>query len=213
MFVRPSWKPKSEEEIYVLIEQNPWALLVSNGPDGPFATDLPILLDRSRGEKGVLVSHIARANAHADVILSASIPALCIFHGPYSYVTSSWYPNRDMPPTVYYTAVHCYGRVAIQDKATLRRWLETLTNRMEAPFSDGWKTSEIPEPDIARRLNAIVGFEVEIERLEGKFKLGQDEPKKDALAVADKLRRSENASDTRLGEMTFEYNVGRRKLR
>jgi len=209
MFVRPSWKPTSEEEIYILIDQNPWGMLVNNGPDGPFATDLPILLDRSRGEKGVLVSHIARANAHSDVILSASAPALCIFHGPYSYVTSSWYPNRDMPPTIYYTAVHCYGRVSIQDNATLRRWLETLTTRMEAPFSDGWKTSEIPERDITRRLNAIVGFEVEIERLEGKFKLGQDEPKKDALAVADKLRESQSALDVMLGEMTYKYNVSR----
>lgn len=186
-------------------------MLVSNGPDGPFATDLPILLDRSRGSNGVLVSHIARANAHAEVILAASTPALCIFRGPYSYVTSSWYPNRDMPPTIYYTAVHCYGRVSIQDNATLRRWLETLTNRMEAPFSNGWKTSEIPERDITRRLNSIVGFEVEIERLEGKFKLGQDEPKKDALAVAEKLRESQKASDVLLGEMTFNYNVGRKE--
>lgn len=209
MFVRPTWKPNSEEEIYALIEAYPWALLVSNGPDGPFATDLPILLDRSRGRNGVLVSHIARANAHAKVILSASTPALCIFQGPHSYVTSSWYPNRDMPPTVYYTAVHCYGRVSIQDNATLRRWLEMLTNRMEAPFSNGWKTSEVPERDITRRLNAIVGFEVEIERLEGKFKLGQDEPKKDALAVAGKLRQSHKAADVLLGEMTFNYNIGR----
>jgi transcriptional regulator len=209
MFVRPTWKPNAQEEIYALIEENPWALLVSNGPDGPFATDLPILLDRSRGPNGVLVSHIARANAHAEVILSASTPALCIFHGPYSYVTSSWYPNRDMPPTIYYTAVHCYGRVSIQNNATLRRWLETLTNRMEAPFSNGWKTSEIPERDITRRLSSIVGFEVEIERLEGKFKLGQDEPKKDALAVAERLLQSKNPLDVILGQMTLKYNAGR----
>ena len=209
MFVRPAWKPNSEEDIYAVIEQNPWGLLVSNGPDGPLATDLPILLDRSRGTKGVLVSHIARANAHADVILSAATPALCIFHGPYSYVTASWYPNRDMPPTVYYTAVHCYGRVRIQDDITLRGWLETLTNRMEASFNNGWKTSDIPERDITRRLKSIVGFEVEIERLEGKFKLGQDEPRRDALAVAEQLASAENESAVTFSEMIVKYNLTR----
>ncbi len=209
MFVRPSWKPDSDEEVYALIEQHPWALLVSNGSDAPFATNLPILLDRSRGSKGVLVSHMARANPHAAVILSASTPALCVFQGPYSYVTSSWYPNRDMPPTVYYTAIHCYGKITIQDNATLRRWLEILTNRMEAPIANGWRTAEIPESEIIRRLNAIVGFEVEIERLEGKFKLGQDEPKKDALSVAEHLTQAPSPTNIALAEMIRKYNVAR----
>jgi len=195
--------------MYALIERHPWALVVSNGADGPFATNVPILLDRSRGAKGVLVSHIARANAHAEVILAASSPALCIFHGPYRYVTSSWYPQRDMPPTVYYTAVHCYGPIRIQDDQTLRHWLETLTNQMEAPFPNAWRTSEVPEPDITRRLKSIVGFEVEIERMEGKFKLGQDEPKKDALSVANHFMQKHDPLDVAFGELVRSYNIER----
>lgn len=209
MFVRPSWRPNSVEEIYALIEQQPWALVVSNGTDGPFATNVPILLDRSRSPQGVLVSHIARANAHAEVILSASTPALCIFQGPYRYVTSSWYPNRDMPPTVYYTAVHCYGSIRIQDNATLRHWLEILTNRMEAPYPNGWRTAEVPEAEITRRLNSIVGFEVQIGRIEGKFKLGQDEPEKDALSVAAHLGETQDPSDAAFANLIRAYNIGR----
>lgn len=82
MFVRPNWKPNSEEETFALIEQYPWALLVNNGESGPFATNVPVLLNRSRGKHGTLVSHIARANPHAEIVLSATEPALCIFQGP-----------------------------------------------------------------------------------------------------------------------------------
>lgn len=84
MFVRPCWKPQSEDEIYDFIDQNPWGLLVNNAEHGPYATNLPLLLDRSRKGKGVLVGHIARANAHAAVLGSGSAPALAVFQGPYS---------------------------------------------------------------------------------------------------------------------------------
>jgi transcriptional regulator len=187
MFVRPCWKPNTREDTYHVIEHYPWALLVSNGDDGPYATNMPFVLDRSRGEHGVLVGHIARANEHARVLQANTHPTLAIFEGPSSYVTGSWYPNRDMPSTYYYTAVHCYGKVRLQTDCELEHWLGILTNRMESEFPDGWKMNEIPHYDITRRLSHILGFEIPIQRLEAKFKLGQDEPKKDAMAVAAKL--------------------------
>src|SRR6267378_3106510 len=210
MFVRPCWKPHSEEEIYEFIEKHPWALLISNGQSGPYATNLPLLLDRSKGKKGTLVGHIARANTHADLIGSASEPTLAVFHGPHSYVTSSWYPNRDMPPTYYYTAVHCYGYVQLQDEKQLHRWIEILTERMESAIENGWKTSEIEESAITRRLKAILGFEIPIDRLEGKFKVGQDEPVMDALFVAHHLALRNGDGDKVLSEITRKNNVTRR---
>jgi transcriptional regulator len=211
MFVRPCWKPKSDEEVYSFIEQNPWALLVNNGEQGPFATNLPLLLDRSAGSRGVLVGHLARANAHAEAIQSATTPTLAIFQGPLTYVSSSWYPRRDMPPTYYYTAVHCYGTIRIQDEKEMRRWIEILTERMERPIVNGWKMSEIEEPAIARRLPAIIGFEIDIHRMEWKFKLGQDEPKKDALAVATHLRDRGREGDDALAADIQDYNGARRE--
>src|ERR1700676_3263322 len=78
-----------DEEVYSFIEQNLWALLVNNGEQGPFATNLPLLLDRSAGSRGVLVGHLTRANAHAEAIQSATTPTLAIFQGPLTYVSSS----------------------------------------------------------------------------------------------------------------------------
>lgn len=211
MFVRSCWKPRSEEELFPFIEAHPWSLLVNNGSDGPYATNLPLLLDRSRGKFGTLVGHIARANAHAQVLRTTEIPTLAIFQGPYSFVSGSWYPNRDMPSTYYYTAVHCYGGIHIQSDSDLEHWIEILTNRMESSFTNGWKLADVPPSDIKRRLPAIMGFEIEIARLEGKFKLGQDEPKKDALAVSQILERSSTTSDVELSRLIREYNANRKE--
>jgi transcriptional regulator len=106
MFVRPCWKPKSEQEVYDIIRDNSWGTLISNGDSGPFVTNLPFVFD-TRRTPIVLNSHLARANDHAAALLVATEPVLAVFEGPSSYVTASWYPDRDMPPTIYYSAVHC----------------------------------------------------------------------------------------------------------
>ncbi len=201
--------PQSQRDVYEIIMQNPWGILVSNGNEGPSATNLQFVLDSTRGEKGVLTSHLARANGHAAALQQLAEPALAVFHGPSSYVTASWYPGRDMPPTVYYSAVHCYGPLVFQDQARLRESLEDLTTRSEADVPNGWKTDEIPDEAIQRRLPAILGFELKIERLEAKFKLGQDEPKRDAMAVAERLLKSTNPQDVALGAMVYRYNEAR----
>lgn len=209
MFVRPSWTPATPEEALGLIEDHPWALLVSNAADGPLATNLPLLLDRERGPHGTLVGHIARANRHASALRDAAAPALAVFEGPWSYVTASWYPRRQMPSTYYYTSVHCYGRIRLQDERELEAWLERLNDTMEALVPNGWKMTEIPHSEIARRLPHILGFEMTVERIEAKFKLGQDEPRADALAVAGRLAAAEEASHRALAEMVRRYNVDR----
>ena len=210
MFVRPCWKPWDAEAAYDLIGAHPWALLVQNGDDGPFVTNLPFYLDRSRGPLGTLVGHIARMNDHARVLAETLAPALAVFEGPESYVTASWYPKRDMPSTWYYTAVHCYGRIRLQTSAELEASLGELNGRMERSTPNGWKLDEVPHSEITRRLPAIVGFELEIGRLEAKFKLGQDEPLKDVLAVADRLAGSADPSVRLLAGMVRRANDGRR---
>jgi transcriptional regulator len=209
MFVRPCWRPQSIDDVHDLIDQNPWALLVNNGEDGPLVTNLPLLLDRTRGKEGVLLGHIARPNAHAAVLFSNAAPTLAVFHGPYSYVTPSWYPNRDMPGTYYYSAVHCYGRIRPQSDEELEATLTILSDRMESPIPGGWRVDEVPRSEITRRIPFIAGFELEIERLEAKYKLGQDEPRKDALAVADRLLASDDAAQRKLGEAVRRANVRR----
>jgi transcriptional regulator len=209
MFVRPCWRPQSFEETYQLINDYPWALLVNNGDAGPFVTNLPLLLDQSRGTFGTLLGHLARPNEHAVALFAATTPTLAVFHGPYSYVTPAWYPKRDMPGTYYYSAVHCYGRVRQQSDAELVATLGILNERMEGRIPGGWKMDEVPRSEITRRIPHIVGFELEIERLEAKFKLGQDEPRKDAMAVADRLTASPDQWQRQLGEAVRQANVNR----
>lgn len=206
MFVRPVWRPQSPEETFQLIDDHPWALLVNNGVDGPFVTNLPLLLNRNKGKSGTLLGHLARANEHAAVLFESTTPALAVFHGPYSYVTPSWYPARDMPGTYYYTAVHCYGRIRPQTDEELEATLGMLNDRMETPIPDGWRIDEVPRSEITRRLPSIRGFELEIDRLEAKFKLGQDEPRKDAMAVGDRLVTSPDRSQRQLGEAVRRAN-------
>ena len=213
MFVRPCWLPKTDADTRQIIDQNPWALLVSQGSDGPLATNLPLLVEHAKTEQSteglVLVGHLARANDHLAQLRSQTSPVLAIFEGPWSYVTASWYPQRQMPSTYYYTAAHCYGRIEFQDDQQLDTSLERLTERMEKPFIDGWSTSEIPRTEITRRLPAIQGFRLIVSRIEAKFKLGQDEPINDALAVADVLEHHTLLQDQSLAAMIRQQNAKR----
>jgi len=213
MFVRPCWRPTSPHDAIEIIDQNPWALLVSNGAEVPFATNLPLLLDHARLDaregRAVLVGHIARGNEHARILASPNTKVLAIFEGPWSYVTASWYPSRDMPSTYYYTAVHCTGTVELQDEPALDASLEDLVQRAEANYTKGWRTDEIPRSEITRRFAGIVGFRIHVDRIEAKFKLGQDEPLKDALAVAENLERQASPADHAVAALVRKHNQDR----
>lgn len=210
MFVRPCWRPQSPSDVRQIIEENPWALLVSQSEEGPLATNLPFVVERSSDEEQlVLVSHIARANDHLQNLRETTAPVLVIFEGPWSYVTASWYPDRQMPSTYYYTAVHCYGEIEFQDEPELDQSLEDLVNRMESQYPGGWKTNEISRSEITRRFAGITGFRLRVSRIEAKFKLGQDEPLRDALAVADALDTHDAPQDRKLATMIREQNAGR----
>jgi transcriptional regulator len=212
LFVRPCWKPASPQDALDLIEQNPWALLVSNGREVPYATNLPLLLDRG-SESTMLVGHIARGNEHSGALASGADGAkvLAIFEGPWSYVTASWYPHRDMPSTYYYTAVHCIGTLEMHGERELDESLEDLTRRMESHYPGGWRTSEIPRSEIVRRFSGIVGFRIRVSRIEAKFKLGQDEPLRDAFAVADALDKHSSPQDQQLAALIRRQNNSRQQ--
>ena len=213
MFVRPCWRPTSPQDALDIIEQHPWALLVSNGEDVPLATNLPLLIDRTASNVDlgtiVLVGHIARGNEHLASLSKPGSSVLAIFEGPWSYVTASWYPGRDMPSTYYYTAVHCSGTIEFQDEEALDHSLEDLTQRMEAEHPAGWSTNEIPRSEITRRFAGIRGFRIHVSKIEAKFKLGQDEPLRDALAVADVLKQHPSPQEQSLAALIRKHNQAR----
>jgi transcriptional regulator len=114
-----------------------------------------------------------------------------------------------MPSTYYYTAVHCYGTLELQDTPALDSALEDLVQKMESRIPNGWKTSEIPREEITRRFASIIGFRMHVTRLEAKFKLGQDEPIRDAIAVADQLEEQAAPNARALATLIRKHNHAR----
>lgn len=164
-----------------------FATLVCNGPEGPRASHLPLLLEGPAGPGGTLRGHLARANGHAAQLDGA--PALAIFAGPAHYVSPAWYPSKQatgrVVPTWNYLVVHVRGRVRLRDDPG---WLHTLvtelTDSRERGRANPWAVKDVPDDYLERMLGQIVGLELEITRAEGKFKLGQNRTREDRAGLA-----------------------------
>ena len=158
------------------IEQHGFAALVSADLT---ATHLPLLLARDEGEQGVLYGHVAKANPQA--VQAAGQTVLAVFSGPHAYISPTWYTAGPAVPTWNYAAVHVYGRLELLDShATLE-----LVQRLTEVYEPGLNANHaLLAPDYVARLNqAIVGFKLVIERIEGKEKLGQTRTQADQQGV------------------------------
>lgn len=190
----PSTNAEHRPEVILdFIEAHPLGILVTSGAEGLFATHLPLLLDRSRGAHGTLSGHIARANRQHTI--GAETQALVIFSGPDAYVSPSFYPSKQehgkVVPTWNYVAVHAYGRVRYySDPVTLRAHVERLTATHEAPREAPWSVADAPDSYVDQMLRAIVGVEMEITRLEGKWKMSQNRSAADIDGVVTGLGAS-----------------------
>lgn len=193
MWIPRTFRNEDLPELHDLIEANSFGLLFSQDGEEPWGTHLPFMLDRDRGEFGTLIAHMARANPHWKS-WSESTRALSVFQGPHSYISPEWYENQETVPTWNYAVVHAYGTPRlIQDPIELRPMVERLTRLHEGAGRD-WDLSQA-EPVMDIELKAIVGFEIPIERLEGKYKFNQNRSREDQSGVVDHL----SAADDPLG--------------
>jgi transcriptional regulator len=175
--------PKFNQEtrldvLHGLIRAQPFATLVTMGASGLIATHLPMVLSPGEGAPDILRGHVSRANPQWRE-LDPSIDALAIFAGPHHYITPSWYPEKSedgkVVPTWNYAVVHAYGAVKIiEDPAWLLTHLKSLTTQHESAFPHPWAVADAPEDYIASQLRGIVGIEIPIRRLEGKWKVSQN---------------------------------------
>ena len=170
-----------------LIREHPLGLLVTAGAGGLMANPIPFVLSPSASERGTLRAHLTVANPQVQE-LAAAPDCLIVFQGPQAYVTPSWYATKQetgkVVPTWNYATVHAWGRPRpIEDAAWLLRHLHELTQHQEQPRSAPWEVGDAPEPFIAAQLKGIVGLEVEIRRLEGKWKVSQNRPERDRRGV------------------------------
>ncbi len=184
---------------HALIREHSLGLLVTAGPGGLQANHIPFLIDSDASERGTLRSHLARANPQLAE-LAAVEECLVVFQGPQHYISPSLYATKretgKVVPTWNYITVHAWGRPRVMDDAAwLRRQIEDLTTHNEETRPAAWKVSDAPEAFVAAQIKAIVGLEIPIARIEGKWKVSQNRPAIDQAGVVAGLRGQSGDAD------------------
>jgi len=179
--------------LHALIRTYPFGALVMRGPAGLDANHIPFEIDPEPEPFGTLRGHIARANPLWRE-RSPDLAALVIFQGPDTYVSPSWYPTKrdtgKVVPTWNYAVVHAHGTARfIDDRAWLRAFVEKLTHRHESPRREPWQVTDAPPDYIDGQLGAIIGLEIQIARLVGKWKVSQNRSAPDREGAAEALSR------------------------
>jgi transcriptional regulator len=192
MYVPPHFEEPCTDVLHNLISRNPFGILVTHGVNGLAANHIPFELEKDGGPLGVLYAHVARANPIWQ-IANGSDDVLVVFGAGDAYVSPSWYPSKHefhkQVPTWNYMVAHAYGRVIVHDDArAVRPIVARLTRTHEATQPDPWKMSDSPKEFIDAMVNAIVGIEIRITRLIGKFKLSQNREAGDILAAGNALK-------------------------
>lgn len=205
MYIPPHFREERIDILHELIRQHSLAALVTLGPDGFLANHLPLIVDPEPAPLGTLRGHLSKANSQWRDSLP-SVPALAIFQGPAAYITPSWYPSKletgSVVPTYNYVVVHAHGPLAtFEDPVLLERHLRHLTNAHEAAFADRWSIDDAPASFIRGLLKGIVGIEIPIARLEGKWKLSQNRAVADRTGVVEGLTASANPSHQDMAEL------------
>lgn len=180
-----------------LIQEYPLGLLITAGAGGLMANPLPFILAPSASERGTLRAHLAVANPQVRE-LAAPSDCLVVFQGPQAYVTPSWYATKQetgkVVPTWNYATVHAWGRPRLtKDDAWLLHHLHELTQYQEQTRSAPWEVDDAPDSFITAQLKGIVGLELDIDRLEGKWKVSQNRPERDRRSVLAGLREEARA--------------------
>ena len=189
MYIPASFHETDQIKQHDFMEQHSFATLVSRQDQETVASHLPLLVDRAVAPHGRLIGHFARANTQWQT--AANQQVLVLFHGPHAYISPTWYAAQNVVPTWNYIAVHAYGTLRlIEDHERLRDILQRTVRRYESTRPQPW-SMESPEPEfLAKLLAAIVGFEIDIERLEGKWKLNQNHSSERRDNVIHRLRES-----------------------
>jgi transcriptional regulator len=201
MYVPQNYREDRPQILHDLIRRFAFATLITSA-DGHFeANHLPLFLDASRAEHGVLRGHVARPNTVWQS-LSQNREVLCVFLGPHAYISPAWYRSAGPHvPTWNYAAVHVWGRPRLIEGAELRQHLFELVEFFESDHAQPWSARNQPEEFLDRMQRAIVGFEIEITRIQGKRKLGQNRTKEDREGAATALASTGDALAAEISQL------------
>jgi transcriptional regulator len=194
MYTPKDFAEKEAHTLQDLMREHSFATAVTQQNGALFASHLPLMLDSSLGTHGGLLGHMARANPQWQSF-AEGVEILLIFNGAHAYISPAWYePNPMSVPTWNYMAVHAYGTARILSESELENALRQLTDEHEKLLPQPWKL-EMTQTMRERLLGAIVGFEITLNRVEGKFKLSQNRSEQDQRNVMEKLAQSEHGKD------------------
>jgi len=193
------------EALHELIAAHPLAMLVTLGPDGIAANHIPLLLDPSRGEFGTLIGHVARNN---DLWREGfhEGESLAVFGGPKAYISPNWYAAKaethEVVPTWNYAVVQAYGSLVIHDdEKWVRGVVGRLTKAMEASQPMPWKMADAPAAYLTGMLANIVGIEIPVTRMVGKWKVSQNRSEADRATAAAGLRSTGDPGDSAMADL------------
>jgi transcriptional regulator len=199
MYLPKSFHETRIEVLQALIRDYPFGTAVMHRADGLVANHLPFELVGER----LLHGHVARGN---ELAKADGAEVLVIFQAANGYISPNWYPSKHETgrevPTWNYAVVHVHGRLRVtDDKVWLRQLLEKLTDHHEASQPKPWHVSDAPDDHIEQMLTAIIGLEIVIERIEGKFKLSQNHPDANRAGVIQGLGERAGRRDAELVEL------------
>jgi transcriptional regulator len=206
MYLPPSFAETERATLYQAIHASGLASLITVEAEGPEASHVPMLLDETAGPQGTLYGHLARANPQAR---SQAGRALVIFLGPDAYISPSYYETKretgKVVPTWNYVAIHAAGPIRFFDDAERLRDLVTrLTERHERDRAEPWAVADAPAGFIDAQLKGIVGFEIAIDRLEGKWKMSQNRVPADRRGVVAGLGAESDEKSRDVGRIVDE---------
>jgi transcriptional regulator len=192
MYIPKHFDEPRVDVLHALMHSRPLATLVTLTARGLEANHIPLLIEPEPGPFGTLRGHVARGNPFWKDY-NPGIDVIAVFSGPEAYVTPSWYPGKKIDgkvvPTWNYAVAHAKGQLKVHDDPVwLRAHLEKLVTRHESTFAKPWKVDDAPEDFVARMISAVVGIEIPIRTLHGKWKMSQNRSEADRRNVASGLR-------------------------
>jgi transcriptional regulator len=199
MYVPTHFQTEDPGTLEAFIRANNFGVLVSVHEGIPIASHLPFLYDRNAGGSGMLIGHMARGNPQWRSLANGQT-VLGIFQGPHAYISPTWYASPGVP-TWNYAVAHVYGKAKlVEEDGALWRILERLVGFHESGNLNPWKP-ELSSEMRVRMLGAIMGFEIEITEIQGKFKLNQNRSREDQRGVVAQLAQAGSDSAKALAKL------------
>jgi transcriptional regulator len=188
MYNPPAFQKDERSKLFDFIQKNSFGILITQKEGKLEASHLPVLVQPDFGKQGGLLGHMAKANPQWNGLTGEEV--MMIFQGPHAYISPSWYGTPESVPTWNYVSVHAYGRfIPITDETEIGEILGNSVAFYESAFSQPWDTGKLPGDYFKKLLKMVVGFRIEVSRLEGKWKLSQNHTVEKREAVVKALQQ------------------------